>query len=1460
MEKYSPQATNVLLSFNATPSRVGTRTASRAGVYAALIAFTLAAVPALHAQTCENTPNPGSESMVAKIRINGTNNPLPDGMLIPVGTQLRFDSIIEATGSCIGMGWTNTNPSVCALTGYIYERVPNHTEVTVEIDTETQQYGFYVGYIYGTGVSPQHVIDSESSDSTGPVFMTAGWKGTYTFHFNANINTTLCSLEPDVMEEQIITIHVGEGDGATEHGPKPCEKTVGRPVTAVGKPVNVTNGNMYLQQTDYRLPGFGGGLELTRTYNSKMQSAGLFGYGWSSFLDESIKIYNTKFLRLNLPDGRAVYLARASTATPYLPVQPGAFRGQLVKNVDNSYTLTFHDGQVHQFNPAGKLVSLTDPNNNTITLSYTNGVPTTITDPGGRTVTIAYDGSGSIQSLCDSTGTIATYTHWFWGILSGVTYADGSQFNFSTTFMGNNILLASVTDALGNVLEAHTYDSQGRALTSEVAGNGTEKYTLNYVSATETDVTDALNHVTKYFYDTSKGSNVVTSVEGNCSCGGSQVQTWTYDSQLNVTSKTDALNHTTAYTYNGNGDMLTETDATGTVTYTYNSLGQVLTRTDQMGGVTTYTYNAEGKPLTTKDALNHTTTFTYGAQGQLLTVTDPRDNTTTFTYDANGNLTRRTDALNNQTNVAYDARGRITSITNALNEVTSYEYDLAGRVKKIIYPDSNFVLFTYDLTGRRTKIKDLRGNETTFAYDAAHRLTSKTNAANSVTSFAYDLMSNLTGVTDALNRTTNYSYDDFNRLTKIKYPEATPGAGRLEENFTYDAAGNLTQKMDRAGRSTSYAYDSANRRISTTDPATKVTSYEYNARSQQTAVVDPLNQRYEFLYDALGRITQEKKGAATKFFTYNAAGNRTQRVDYNGAITNYTYDTLNRLTTISYPDTTSAAYAYDVLSRLSTATNPIGTVTIAYDNRGRVSSVTDVFGQVVSYVYDANSNRTQLSLNSVTNATYQYDAINRLTQLTDGASLNTTFSYDATDKLTSRTLPNGVVTAYEFDGLDRLTQLTHTKSGNTLANFQYQFNPVRSITQITDGAGAHNYSYDSLDRLTGATHPSQANESYTYDDVGNRTASHHGSSYTTQAFNRLVVANGSTFSHDTNGNQISASDGTNNWTYTWDYENRLKQAALSGGVTVTYVYDGLGRRVQRASSVSGTTKFVYDGADVLRDLDGSGSPIAHYLNGPGIDNKLRQTTSGAVSYFLTDHLGTTRTLTDASGSISGNFGYDSFGNLTSGGTPPTRYTFTGREIDSDLGLMYYRARWYGSEQARFMSEDPLGVTVAPNLYEYVYQNPLKFIDPSGMQAAQAAASGGAAVASAAAAGGAVATGAVVVAAYGVVLYGAWQLGELIAEAPWNPLTHPRDLPQPKVVPRVIPKCYPNPSPTPRKDKNCRLIAEIPVVRDPSLKVCVYECKAWRGSTINIVQYADQPCPEEDPFGIIPRPKIPGISP
>jgi RHS repeat-associated protein len=114
---------------------------------------------------------------------------------------------------------------------------------------------------------------------------------------------------------------------------------------------------------------------------------------------------------------------------------------------------------------------------------------------------------------------------------------------------------------------------------------------------------------------------------------------------------------------------------------------------------------------------------------------------------------------------------------------------------------------------------------------------------------------------------------------------------------------------------------------------------------------------------------------------------------------------------------------------------------------------------------------------------------------------------------------------------------------------------------------------------------------------------------------------------------------------------------------------------------------------------------------------LRQTNSiTGVSYFLTDHLGTTAALTDATGQIVEQLAYDSFGNST--GSARTRYGYTGRERDPDTGLVYYRSRWYDSQVGRFISEDPIGFKGGDvNLYAYVLNNPANFRDPTGRQRA-----------------------------------------------------------------------------------------------------------------------------------------------
>jgi RHS repeat-associated protein len=1086
------------------------------------------------------------------------------------------------------------------------------------------------------------------------------------------------------------------------------------PNQLVGRPVNVTNGNMYLQQTDYTLAGVGEVISFTRTYNSMASRSGLFGSRWSTGYDEALVINSPTSLRLYMPDGRATDFVGDGSGS-FVPVQTDFF-GQINHNADGTFSLSFKDGRVHVFAAFGALLSLSDRNSDQTRLTYDgSGKLTSVTDPSGRSVSVTTETNGRILSISDTMGTIGTYAYGAGNELLSVVYADNSGFQFN--YDGNS-RLTSVNDVLGNVLESHEYDSQGRALTSEKQG-GVEHYSLNYVSDSETDVTDALGHITKYFFDKSTSRNVVTRIEGLCSCGsGSQSQTWAYDNNLNILSHSNSLNQTTTYTYDSQGNQLTMTDSAGATTTTYNQFGQPLAATDAMGSTTVFTYNGQGNPISITDPLSKVTTFTSNSRGQLLTITDARGKTTSSAYDANGNLITQTDALGHATQFAYDQRGRLTSATNALGHATAFAYDGVGRVSQVTQADGTVISYEYDLAGRRTAMTDAKGNRTSYNYDGAYRLKSETDALNQTTVYDYDLMSKLVARTDALSRTTNFDYDDFNRLVKITYPQAMVGAARLFETLAYDAAGNVTQRTDSAGRVTSSVYDDLNRVVSTTDADNKTTTFEYDALSRMTALVDARSQRYRFNYDSLGRLRHVRRGAIVMTFTYDAVGNRKHRTDYNGATTVYDYDALNRLKTINYPDTTTVTYTYDKLSRLQTATNENGTIDFDYNKMNRLTNVTDGFGQVVDYNYDPNGNRTKLSLNAATVATYRYDAVNRLTKILDAAGAAFTFDYDATNKLTQKKAPNSVKTSYQYDGLDRLTRLTDTKGVATVKDRQYQYNATSQLTQITEPAITRSYAYDSTDRLTSAsyTNPTQPAESYAYDSVGNRTSSQLSASYGYQPFNRLTNTATASYSYDTNGNLISKTDSGGTTQYVWDFESRLKQVTLPNGRTVAYRYDALGRRIQRTPSTGIGTNFIYDGQDVIKDRNSDGSTV-DYLNGPGIDNKLRLTDSRLAAagplYFLQDHLGSTTALTNSQGVAVSQINYDSFGN-PSAGANLTRYTYTGREFDSDTGLYYYRARWYDPKVGRFISEDPIGMAGGINQFAYVGNNPQNGKDPSGL--------------------------------------------------------------------------------------------------------------------------------------------------
>src|SRR5581483_6481373 len=178
--------------------------------------------------------------------------------------------------------------------------------------------------------------------------------------------------------------------------------------------------------------------------------------------------------------------------------------------------------------------------------------------------------------------------------------------------------------------------------------------------------------------------------------------------------------------------------------------------------------------------------------------------------------------------------------------------------------------------------------------------------------------------------------------------------------------------------------------------------------------------------------------------------------------------------------------------------------------------------------------------------------------------------------------------------------------------------------------------------------------------------------------------------YDAAGNMIE------NGLYMYDAESRLSAA---GGVSYTYDGDGLAE-----SSVSGTL-------------------TAEYVFFHGRRIARRDAASGAIRYYFSDHLGSASVIANEAGTIVEESQYFPFGAeraVLNGDTNP--YKFTGKECDSESGLDYFGARYYGSSMGRFTSADPKMISwkrmVDPqqwNMYQYGRNNPITMIDPDGRE-------------------------------------------------------------------------------------------------------------------------------------------------
>jgi RHS repeat-associated protein len=834
-----------------------------------------------------------------------------------------------------------------------------------------------------------------------------------------------------------------------------------------------------------------------------------------------------------------------------------------------------------------------------------------------------------------------------------------------------------------------------------------------------------------------------------------------YDEHGNRTAVTDPLGNTTFSGYDERGNLLARTNALGEVTrWTYHPFfNKPLTQTDPLGWVTSYQYDSAGKLTNQFDNLGRIASSTYTTKGLLLTKTDANGHTTTNAYNADGFVTAQTDAAGFTTHFTPNELGWNLATINPLTEQTTYAYDLNGKVVRTVDPLPRTYFATNDPCGDLCGQTDGKGKWTRYTYDGLRHKTSETNRFTATKTFSYTSRGKLDSTTDALGRPTTYQYDNANRQT------AVVDALTNTTTTVYDANGNAVATIDPLGRRWTKTFDQLNRVVAESDPFGNITQTLYDPAGRVRETIAPNGSRTVNAYDGRGRLTDWVDAAGSSWHCdYDGVGNIINITDARGGQYVMAYGPRNERTLERNQDGKQWVYTYDALLRLKTQIEPNGTNrTLYYDAGGRMTSVVFSTGRVNSFSYDANDNVTRLSRTGSgppDTTLLDYDALDRVSRSTNTFGQTLAYAYDLAGRLTTLTYPYGGTLTNGYDVLDRLTnQVFQLTAGQTYTTSYGYDQAGQLVRRVYPNGMVQTNTFDAAGRLTGLSHcplspqPATLNVAlaYAYDRNGNtiradekgvfqwpmpalldQTSRFAAAGGVTNRVDALTPTNNFTYRYDASGNMTNAFGGGQNWTLTYDEDNRTTSVAWDAGITakiITNRYDALGRRVGR--TVKGVeTRYVLDLAGgmerILCDVTPAGVITAWYVHGPDLAFKVD--VNGGLNCYHADAQGNMIALTGANGTTLIEYAYTPYGRSL-GSTNRVQqpalddqpFLFAGSqgvmmEERGVPGLYFMRARYYSADAGVFLSTDPvrnIGPTWRPIAYAYADGNPLRYNDPKG---------------------------------------------------------------------------------------------------------------------------------------------------
>ena len=573
-------------------------------------------------------------------------------------------------------------------------------------------------------------------------------------------------------------------------------------------------------------------------------------------------------------------------------------------------------------------------------------------------------------------------------------------------------------------------------------------------------------------------------------------------------------------------------------------------------------------------------------------------------------------------------------------------------------------------------------------------------------------------------------------------------AGTIKTQFEYDANGNLTAHIDGNGNRIEQRFDALDRRRAVVYPDTTEHQTDYDEDDNVVLTQDNNGTIRRAEFDALGRrfrVDVDRSGVPVGIVVEGESFERC------------TYDALGRplseandFATIDRRIDSLGKVFWESIELTSPApASAMRTITREHDDLGAIQRLVYPDGRIIQYDRDA-LNRVVKIVNIAKGSAYPGSTLH--------SDPHDVLGIDYRGQRTGvLRCGNGFNTGYQYDAAGRVIEIKHRDAGGLpILTLQHLYDGVGNMRFRNDisatGASGERFEYDSIYRLTrikpdviaafnpalfapatgrpidpiqprqatinarlGSLAQDAANATFAYDSAANRIREQRPGlpavNYLPNALNEYQSVGSVVFSYDRNGNLVS--DGSRQYFY--DSRNLLVRVVggATGADVARYFHDSSGRRIAEVRG-GHVVHLVLDGLNSLEEYE-NGTLRTQYIHQARTDAMCQIAQAGKEYWLQKDVLGSTRLLSDGTGTVAGGHSYDAFGGILADYTSFNRVCFAGRRFDREIGMYDLRAREFSPVFGRFLQRDPVLVGGGLNAYEYAWDNPLRFMDPLGAE-------------------------------------------------------------------------------------------------------------------------------------------------